>query len=79
MVNWWRDEYSWLGNLEIVWTDAPNTEELMFAFFFSKKKEKKKPHEHIGCPTLGSAGVFHSLQRQDRHDENISGGWTFMG
>lgn len=46
----------------------------MFAFFFSKKKEKKKPHEHIGCPTLGSAGVFHSLQRQDRHDENISGG-----
>lgn len=44
----------------------------MFAFF-SKKKEKKN-HEHIGCPTLGSAGVFHSLQRQDRHDENISGG-----
>lgn len=47
----------------------------MFAFFFPRKKErKKKTHEHIGYPIFGSAGVFHSLQRQDRHDENISGG-----
>lgn len=43
-------------------------------FFFLRKRKERKPHEHIGCPILGSAGVFHSLQRQDRHDENISGG-----
>ena len=46
----------------------------MFAFFFQEKRKEKKTHEHIGCPIFGSAGVFHSLQRQDLHDENISGG-----
>lgn len=45
----------------------------MFDFFPSKKEKKRKERkpQHIECPNFGCAGVFQSLQRKDRHDENM--------
>lgn len=43
-------------------------------FFQSKRKKKRKErktHGHIESPIFGSAAVFRSLQRQDRHNENV--------